>query len=119
MCAGRTSNQEQPATVTRATPSMLTQWLVSTTMSGQCFLSCILFSMAPGIQVCDQIGHISSVETRPSNALASHLLQHLGALMPQSRYHTPAPAIALPAWELRGAVGCVATACPPMLLVEY
>src|SRR6266852_6100431 len=101
MCAGRTSSQEQPATVTRATPNMLTQWLVSRTTNGQCFLSCVLFSMALGVQICDQIGHIPSVETWPSNALAPHLLQHLGAMMPESRYHSRARERALAAGELR------------------
>src|SRR5260370_34660326 len=101
MCAGRTSSEEQPATVTRPTPSMLTQWLVSRTTNGQCFLSCILLSMARGVQICNEIGHIPSVETRPSNALALHLFQHLGTMMPESRYHHRARERALAAGELR------------------
>src|ERR1700687_1989899 len=47
----------------------------------------LLFSTPAGIQICDQIGHVPTVKTRPANALALHLFQHTRPVMPERRRH--------------------------------
>ena len=87
---------------------MLIQWLLSKTRNGRRCGSDILFSSLPGIQKGDEIGHLPALETRPSNALARHLVKHARAVMPERRHHCNAGERA--AGDLRRAGGCVAVA---------
>src|SRR5580698_6555649 len=83
--AGSTNNHDKPARVTSVTPVMVIQWAVSSSRIGG-------FGLLPTrsfrrIQERDQIRHLRAFEARPGDAFGAHVLEHLRAVVPQSRNH--------------------------------
>src|ERR1035438_2178966 len=90
-CSTTRNSQEQPAIVTRAEPSVLSQWLVRKARTGR--LSPALLSgtaATPCIQVSDQTGHLLAGKMRPGEMFLAHLVEHRGPVARQGRNHSGA-----------------------------
>src|SRR5580698_10416282 len=87
-CNTTTNSQEQPAMVTSADPSRLSQWLVRKERT-EWFPSIGLPATArsSSIEVGDQSRHFLRGEVRPCQMFFAHLIEHRGAMAGEGRDH--------------------------------
>src|SRR5215468_3724119 len=109
--ANKTNNQENPASVTSVTPSMLIQWLAKRIRIGR--RSSVI---GLRIQIRDQVAHLCPVEARPFDVFRFHLIGHLRPVTPQDRNHHRRTELFSP--EFRRSTGRVLVACTAVPRLE-